>query len=100
MTMTLVLLHAIIQSTAATLSWIAADMVNGVVLGARTSGGGGGLVCPIVLIPTHAVPRSFLFHSYSLVGRVRKTSRHFAPADYRTEGGNVWNSRSLESARS
>jgi hypothetical protein len=63
-------------------------------------GDGGGIVFPIVLIPTYAVPRSFLIHSYSLVGLLRKTSRHSAPADYRSEGGNVWNSRSLESARS
>jgi hypothetical protein len=77
-----------------------ADMVNAVVLGALTGGAAGGIVFPIVLIPTYAVPRSFLIHSYSLIGLLGKTSRHFAPADYRSEGGNVWNSRSLESARS
>jgi hypothetical protein len=77
-----------------------ADMVNAVVLGALTGGGGGGIIFPIVLIPTYAVPRSFLIHSYSLIGLLRKTSGQSAPANYRPEGGNVWNSRSLESARS
>src|SRR5262249_36308260 len=45
-----------------------ADLVNAVVLGALTGGGGGGIVFPIVLIPTYAVPRAFLVHSYSLIG--------------------------------
>jgi hypothetical protein len=66
-----------------------ADMVNAVVLGALTGGGGGGIVFPIVLIPTYAVPRALLIHSYSLIGLLPTT-----------EGGNIWNSRSLESARS
>jgi len=35
----------------------------------------------IVLIPTYAVPRAFLVHSYSLIGLLRKASRHSAPAD-------------------
>ena len=56
-----------------------ADLVNAVLLGALT-GGGGGIVFPIVLIPTYAVPRAFLVHSYSLIGLLRKTSRHSAPA--------------------
>jgi hypothetical protein len=77
-----------------------ADLVNAVALGALTGGGGGGIVFPIVLIPTYAVPRAFLVHSYSLIGLLRKTSRHSAPAEYRSEGGDAWNSRSLESARS
>lgn len=76
-----------------------ADLVNAVVLGAITGGGGGGLVFPGVLIPTYGVPRAFLLHSYSLIGLLRKTSRHSAPADYCSERGNAWNSRSLESAR-
>jgi hypothetical protein len=58
-----------------------ADLVNAVVLGALTGGGGGGIVFPIVLIPTYAVPRAFLVHSYSLIGLLRKTSRHSAPAE-------------------
>jgi len=58
-----------------------ADLVNAVVLGAVTGGGGGGIVFPIVLIPTYAVPRAFLVHSYSLIGLLRKTSRHSAPAE-------------------
>ena len=56
-----------------------ADLINAVVLGALT--GGGGIVFPIVLIPTYAVPRAFLVHSYSLIGLLRKTSRHSAPAE-------------------
>ena len=66
-----------------------ADLVNAVVLGALTGGGGGGIVFPIVLVPTYAVPRAFLIHSYSLIGLLPTT-----------EGGNIWNSRFLESARS
>jgi hypothetical protein len=58
-----------------------ADLVNAVVLGALTGGGGGGIVFPIVLIPAYAVPRAFLVHSYSLIGLLPKTSRHFAPAE-------------------
>jgi len=77
-----------------------ADLVNAVVLGALTGGGGGGIVFPIVLIPTYAVPRAFLIHSYSLIGLLGNASRHSTPADYRSEGGNVWNSGSLELARS
>jgi len=34
-----------------------------------------------VLVPTYAVPRAFLVHSYSLIGLLRKTSRHSAPAE-------------------
>jgi hypothetical protein len=52
-----------------------ADLVNAVVLGALTNGGAGGIVFPIVLIPAYGVPRSFLIHSYSLIGLLRKTSR-------------------------
>jgi hypothetical protein len=58
-----------------------ADLVNAVVLGVLTGGGGGGIVFPTVLIPTYAVPRAFLVHSYSLIGLLRKTSRHSAPAE-------------------
>jgi hypothetical protein len=58
-----------------------ADLVNAVVLGALTGGGGGGIVFPIVLIPIYGVPRAFLVHSYSLIGLLRKTSRHPAPAE-------------------
>ena len=57
-----------------------ADLVNAVVLGVLT-GGGGGIVFPIVLVPTYAVPRAFLVHSYSLIGLLRKTSRHSPPAE-------------------
>jgi hypothetical protein len=53
-----------------------ADLVNAVTIGAITGGGGGGIVFPIVLIPIYAVPRAFLIHSYSLIGLLRKTSRH------------------------
>jgi hypothetical protein len=53
-----------------------ADLVNAVAIGALTGGGGGGIVFPIVLIPVYAVPRAFLIHSYSLIGLLRKTSRH------------------------
>jgi len=52
-----------------------ADLINAVALGALTGGGGGGIVFPIVLIPIYAVPRSFLIHSYSLIGLLRKTAR-------------------------
>ena len=58
-----------------------ADLVNAVVLGTLTGGGGGGIVFPIVLIPTYAVPRAFLVHSYSLIGLLRQTSRQSAPAE-------------------
>jgi fatty acid desaturase len=60
-----------------------ADLVNAVALGALTGGGGGGIVFPLVLIPAYAVPRAFLVHSYSLIGLLRKTSRHSAPAEPR-----------------
>jgi hypothetical protein len=53
-----------------------ADLVNAVTIGALTGGGGGGIVFPIVLIPVYAVPRAFLIHAYSLIGLLRKTSRH------------------------
>jgi hypothetical protein len=116
MTTILILLQTIIQSIAATLSWIGlyvgiralpgtksrrlAWSIGSAVALVITGGGGGGLVFPIVLIPTYAVPRSFLIHSYSLIGLLRKTSPQSALPDNRSEGGNVWNSRSLESARS
>ena len=58
-----------------------ADFVNAVLIGALTGGGGGGIVFPIVLIPIYAVPRGFLVHSYSLIGLLRKTARHPAPAE-------------------
>lgn len=57
-----------------------ADLINAVLLGALTGGGGGGIVFPIVLIPVYAVPRAFLVHSYSLIGLLRKTSRQPAAA--------------------
>jgi hypothetical protein len=57
-----------------------ADLVNAVVIGALTGGGGGGIVFPLVLIPTYAVPRAFLVHSYSLIGLLGKTSRQPVPA--------------------
>jgi hypothetical protein len=87
----------------AAIAWNAfgiADVVNAVVLGSLTGGGGGGIVFPIVLIPTYGVPRSFLIHSYSLIGLLRKAPRHPAPAADRLEGENPWSSRSLEPARS
>jgi hypothetical protein len=52
-----------------------ADLVDAVMLGALTGGGGGGIVFPLVLIPTYAVPRAFLVHSYSLIRLLGKTSR-------------------------
>jgi hypothetical protein len=58
-----------------------ADLVNAVVLGALTGGGGGGVVFPFVLIPIYGVPRAFLLHSYSLMGLLRKTSRRSATAE-------------------
>jgi hypothetical protein len=69
-----------------------ADLVNAVVLGVLTGGGGGGIAFPIVLVPVYAVPRAFLVHSYSLIGLLRKTSHHFAPAEsphYRIETGRL-----------
>ena len=57
-----------------------ADLANAVAIGALTGGGGGGIVFPLVLIPTYAVPRAFLVHSYSLIGLLRKTSRRAAPS--------------------
>lgn len=51
-----------------------ADLINAVALGTLT-GGGGGLVFPIVLIPAYGVPRTFLIHSYSLIGLLRRTSQ-------------------------
>ncbi len=56
-----------------------ADLINAVAIGALTGGGGGGIVFPIVLIPIYAVPRSFLIHSYSLIGLLRRTSRQPKP---------------------
>ena len=63
-----------------------ADLVNAVMLGVLTGGGGGGIVFPIVLIPIYAVPRAFLVHSYSLIGLLRKTSRQPAPTESRHYG--------------
>ena len=65
-----------------------ADLVNAVVLGALTNGGAGGIVFPLVLIPAYGVPRSFLIHSYSLIGLLRRTSqlpRRAESLDYGTE---------------
>ena len=65
-----------------------ADLVNAVVLGGLTNGGAGGIVFPVVLIPVYGVPRSFLIHSYSLIGLLRKTSqqpRRAESLDYGTE---------------
>jgi hypothetical protein len=64
-----------------------ADLVNAVALGVLT-GGGAGLVFPVVLAPAYAVPRAFLLHSYSLIGLLRKTPRHSTVAEtlhYRIE---------------
>jgi hypothetical protein len=58
-----------------------ADLVNAVMLGVLTGGGGGGIVFPLVLIPIYAVPRAFLIHSYSLIGLLGKTSHQPAPAE-------------------
>jgi len=58
-----------------------ADLVNAVALGALTNGGAGGIVFPIALIPAYGVPRSFLIHSYSLIGLLRKTSRQPSRAE-------------------
>lgn len=63
-----------------------ADLVNAVTIGALTGGGGGGIVFPIVLIPTYAVPRAFLVHSYSLIALLRKTSRQPVPAESMHDG--------------
>src|SRR5262245_7231686 len=63
-----------------------ADLVNAVTIGSLTGGGGGGIVFPIVLIPIYGVPRAFLIHSYSLIGLLRKTSRHPSPSDSRHYG--------------
>ncbi len=57
-----------------------ADLINAVAIGALT-GGGGGIVFPIVLIPIYAVPRSLLIHSYSLIGLLRKTSQQPKPGE-------------------
>jgi hypothetical protein len=64
-----------------------ADLVDAVALDTLT-GGAGGIVFPIVLIPVYAVPRAFLIHSYSLIGLLRKTSqqpRRVEPLHYGTE---------------
>jgi hypothetical protein len=58
-----------------------ADLINAVVLGALTGGGGGGIVFPIVLIPVYAVPRAFLIHSFSLIGLLRKRLRPLKPTE-------------------
>ena len=57
-----------------------ADLVNAVVLGGLTNGGGG-IVFPTVLIPVYGVPRSFLIHTYSLIGLLRKTAQQPTPAE-------------------
>jgi hypothetical protein len=56
------------------------DLINAVALGVIT-GGGGGIVFPMVLIPIYAAPRAFLVHSYSLIGLLRKPSRQSAPPE-------------------
>jgi hypothetical protein len=69
-----------------------ADLVNAVVLGGLTNGGGGGIVFPIVLIPVYGVPRSFLIHTYSLIGLLRKTSqqpRRAESLEYGTEAAPI-----------
>jgi hypothetical protein len=58
-----------------------ADLVDAVTIGWLTGGGAGGIVFPIVLIPIYGVPRAFLIHTYSLIGLLRKTSRHPATRD-------------------
>jgi hypothetical protein len=58
-----------------------ADLINAVALGTLTGGGGGGIVFPLVLIPIYGVPRAFLLHSYSLIGLLRTSLRHSAPAE-------------------
>jgi hypothetical protein len=63
-----------------------ADLVNAVIIGGLTGGGGGGIVFPIVLIPTYGVPRAFLIHSYSLIRLLRKTSPRPAPAQSLHDG--------------
>jgi hypothetical protein len=56
------------------------DLINAVALGTLTGGGGGGIVFPTVLIPVYAVPRTFLIHSYSLLGLLRNISQPPKPA--------------------
>jgi hypothetical protein len=71
----------------AAVAWNLFGMADLVVLGTLT-GGAGGIVFPIVLIPVYAVPRAFLIHSYSLIGLLRKTSQQPRSAeslDYGTE---------------
>ena len=58
-----------------------ADLVNAVLIGTLTGGGGGGIVFPAVLIPVYAVPRAFLLHSYSLIGLLRQDARHPAATE-------------------
>ncbi|HEY4088218.1 MAG TPA: hypothetical protein VGM43_19935 [Bryobacteraceae bacterium] len=58
--------------------------VPAVMLGALT--GGGGIVFLTVLIPGYGVPRSFLIHSYSLIGLFRRSShpaKQAEPTRYR-----------------
>jgi hypothetical protein len=57
-----------------------ADLLNALALGALT-GGGGGIVFPIVLIPVYAVPRAILIHSFSLIGLLRKSSWPSKPTE-------------------
>jgi hypothetical protein len=59
-----------------------ADLVNAVTLGALTGGGASGIVFPTVLIPVYGVPRSFLIHSYSLIGLLGKSSQPAKPRGY------------------
>ena len=63
-----------------------ADLVSAMTIGSLTGGGGGRIVFPIVLIPFYGVPRAFLIHSYSLIGLLRKTSRHPATTDALHDG--------------
>jgi hypothetical protein len=60
-----------------------ADLVNAVLIGTLTGGGGGGIVFPVVLIPVYAVPRAFLLHSYSLIGLLWNSARQPAGAQAR-----------------
>lgn len=76
--MTLILIQIIVQSIGSTLQW----------LGFNAGGGGGGIVFPTVLIPVYGVPRSFLIHSYPLIGLFRRSShpaKQAEPTRYRLD---------------